>query len=91
MERIKALIERIGYYCPGCERYKKTFDPPFGRRACLDCQLSDVNQHGVELHNISERYRLGIASTQDVTDKVGDLRRRFLQSKGERPEPKRRQ
>lgn len=83
MKFIRDILERIGYYCPACERYTKTFNPPFGRRACIDCQIEDVDQHGVELHNISERYRLGIASNEDLVRKVEQLRDRFLQSKEE--------
>lgn len=89
MKVIRDIIERIGYYCSGCERYKKTFAPPFGRRVCIDCQIDDVNQHSFELDNISERHRLGIASDEDLVQKVEQLQGRFLQSKEERKSYKR--
>lgn len=89
MKIIRDILERIGYYCPGCERYTKTFNPPHGRRVCIDCQIDDVNQHGFELRNISERRRLGIASGEDLSRKVEDLRSRFLQGKEERKSCKR--
>lgn len=84
MGGIKRFCERRGYYCSGCNRYKKTFSPPFGRRVCLSCQLSDVDEHKAHLDDLILRQRMEIIGEREISERLGYMSERFLQSKSER-------
>ncbi len=83
-QRIRSILKRIGYYCPGCGRYKKTFSPPFGRRVCLRCQLADANGHKQGLDELMTNWEQGIMSNTDLVSRLEYLRSRYLPSKEER-------
>ena len=84
MGRIQAFFKRTGYYCDGCGRYKKTFSPPFGRRVCLSCQLSDADEHKKHLDDLILRQDMEIIGEREISERLGYMRGRFLQSKSER-------
>jgi len=86
MGKIRNFLERIGYFCPGCNRYIKTFAPPFGRRVCLACQLADAEEHKAELDDIILQRRFCTMPDAVLQGRLGYLRGRFLPSKEERRE-----
>jgi len=83
-QRIKRVLKRIGYYCPGCGRYKKTFSPPFGRRVCIRCQLADANGHKQGLDEIITSREQGLISNAEMVSRLDYLSYRYLPNKEER-------
>lgn len=83
-QRIKRVLKRLGYYCPGCGRYKKTFSPPFGRRVCLRCQLDDVKGYNRGLDKIIVSREQRLMSDSVMASSLDYLKSRYLPSKEER-------
>lgn len=78
------LFRKMGYYCDGCGKYKKTSNPPFGRRVCLTCQLSDADEHKAHLDDLILRQRMEIIGEREIGERLDYMRERFLPSKAER-------
>lgn len=88
MGKIRTFFEKIGYYCPGCNRCKKVFAPPFGRRVCLSCQMEDADHHKAHLTDLISLREKGGISNSETYDRIRWMRDRYLQSKQEREESK---
>ncbi len=84
MKVFERFMTKLGYFCLGCNRYKKVFAPPYGRKVCLSCQLEDVSEHQAYMKDLELRQQIGILSKDDLLTRLDYLRDRFLQSKAER-------
>lgn len=81
---MRNLMRKIGYYCDGCNKYKKTFSPPYGHRVCLACQLGDADEHKGQLDDLIQGRRAGAIDDPETLERIGSMRERFLQSEAER-------
>lgn len=81
---LQNLMKRFGYYCPRCDRYAKTFNPPFGNRVCLECQLASVDGHKAMITDLNFRNRMGILDDKEALERVEFMRKKYLSSREER-------
>ena len=84
MSKFRKFLHRMGYYCQGCQKIKKTFAPPFGRRVCLSCQMLDADAHFAGLNDIIRQRDDGTMGDTVLAERLAVLKEQFLPSKEER-------
>ena len=67
------ILDKLGYYCYNCGRYKKRFSPPCGRSVCLDCQLRDARHYSIEQDCIIYHWHQGELNEEELADQVERL------------------
>lgn len=78
------ILDRLGYYCYGCGKYKKRFNPPFGRDVCLECQLNDADNRNRELRVLNNSWKRKNITEVEFANRIELLRNKYLASRSER-------
>lgn len=74
----RKFMDRVGYYCHECGKYRKVFRPPCTPHACLSCQLKMSDMYLKEVRILAKERILKPLSVTEYAEKMVLLRKKYM-------------